>query len=143
MCEAIIGPEQRRRAFGGDPDVFDVECVDGDDVAVRALFGWQGAIGVVRAPDQDSWGLAWRPPGTPNMPESCAGGSARPSCTRVLVLVTVKLGTSDRRAEKSLVVIECLAFSYLSGLEPPTFRWLHRGLKWEIAGFGFESFETV
>jgi hypothetical protein len=54
------------------------------------------------APVHDSWGETSRPPGTPKMPDICAGGSIWPSVTSVLV--TVKLGTTGRRANGSFMV---------------------------------------
>jgi hypothetical protein len=42
------------------------------------------------------------PPGTPKMPDICAGGSAWPSVTSVLV--TVKLGTTGKRQNGSFMV---------------------------------------
>src|ERR1700719_1663470 len=47
-------------------------------------------------PDQASCGERSWPPGTPNIPESCASGSGWPS--RTLELVRVKPGTSGRNA---------------------------------------------
>ena len=54
------------------------------------------------APDHDSWGERSLPPGTPKMADICASGSAWPSVTSVLV--TVKLGTTGKRANGSFMV---------------------------------------
>ena len=54
-------------------------------------------------PDQESWGETSSPPGTPNAPEYCGGAQRCPSA--IVSLVTVKSGTSGRRANGSFPVM--------------------------------------